>query len=146
MRPNAAVVGQSDTWRSLRRRVNSSSDLLGDACAYCPAAICGTGLRRDEVDLAAFEVDAHQLHRHAIGEAEALAGALAEQHVARGVELEIVASQLRNVDQAVDEVVVERDEQAEGGDAGDAAGEGTADVVAHVVALEPVLHVAARVV
>ena len=101
---------------------------------------------QDKIDLAGLEVDAHQLHRHAVGEAVALAGALAEELVARGVELEVVAAELGDVHQAVDEVVVERDEKAERHDAGDAAREGAADVVAHVVALEPVLDVAARVV
>src|SRR5688572_9557314 len=101
---------------------------------------------RHEVDLAGLEVDAHQLHGHAVGEAPALAGTLAEQLVARGVELEVIPAELGDVHQAVDEVVVEGDEQAERRHAGDAAGEGAADVVAHVVALEPVLDVAAGVV
>src|SRR5688572_7040688 len=101
---------------------------------------------RHEVDLAGFQVDAHQLDGHAVGEAPALAGTLAEELVARGVELEVVAAELGDVHQAVDEVVVEGDEQAERRDAGDAAGEGAADVVAHVIALEPVLDVAAGVV
>jgi hypothetical protein len=50
------------------------------------------------------------------------------------------------VHQPVDEVVIERDEEPEGHDARDAAREGAADVVAHVIALEPVLDVAARIV
>src|SRR3954462_3806896 len=65
---------------------------------------------RHEVHLALVDVDAHQLHGQSVGEAEALLRALAEKHVARAVVLEVVAAELRDVHQAVDEIVVERDE------------------------------------
>src|SRR5688572_15526366 len=107
----------------------------------CVPAHRSTTFGGDEVHLARLDVDAHQLHAHAIGEAIALLGAVAEQHVARRVELEVVAAELGDVHQAVDEVLVERDEEAERGDAGDSAAEGLADVVAHVEALEPGLDV-----
>src|SRR5690349_16915883 len=64
----------------------------------------------DEVYLPALEVDAHQLHRHSVSKTKALAAALAEQLVAVGVELEVIAAELGDVHQAVDEVVVEGDE------------------------------------
>src|SRR5258706_7397437 len=64
----------------------------------------------------------------------------------RAVVLEVIAAELGDVHQPVDEVIVERDEQAEGHDAGDRAREALADVLAHVIALEPALDVAARVI
>ena len=101
---------------------------------------------RNEIDLARVQVHAHQLDRHPVREAVAPAGTLAEEHVTRGIELEVVATELGDVHKAVDEIVVERYEQAERHHPGNAAGERAADVVAHVVALEPVLDVAARFV
>src|SRR5204862_7524111 len=103
-------------------------------------------LGRHEVDLALVDVDAHEAHAHAVGEAKALVRALAVEQMARAVVLEVIAAELRDVHQAVDKVIVERHEQAEGHDAGDGAGEGLADVLSHVIALEPALDVAARVV
>ena len=72
--------------------------------------------------------------------------ALADHRVAPGVEVEVVAAELGDVDEAVDVEVVERDEDAEARHAADRAVEALADLVLHEVALEPVLDVARRVV
>ena len=60
--------------------------------------------------------------------------------------MEVVVAELGNVHQAVDVETVERDEQTEVRDAADRAVECFADAILHVVALEPVLDVAGRVV
>ena len=64
----------------------------------------------------------------------------------RGIEAEIVARQVGDVDQAVDVEAVEGHEYAEARDPGDRAVEGLAHLVLHVPALEPRLDVARRVV
>ncbi|EXI77174.1 MAG: hypothetical protein AW12_03136 [Candidatus Accumulibacter sp. BA-94] len=76
----------------------------------------------------------------------AFAAAFTEHLVTRGVELEVLVAQFRNVHQAFDVDLIESDEDAEGDDGGDRSGEGLADPLTHVVALEPVADVARRLV
>ncbi|MCY1370899.1 hypothetical protein D9M69_580160 [compost metagenome] len=99
-----------------------------------------------EVDLATIEVDAAHLHPHPRADGVADAGALAAQLLAHLVELEVFAAKLSDVDQALDVHRIERDEDAEGGGRGDHTAILLAEVLAHVLALEPGLDVAAGLV
>ena len=60
--------------------------------------------------------------------------------------MEVVGAQVADVHHAFDVDVVEGDEEAEVGHAGDAAVKGFTDFVAHVVGFEPVFDVAGGVV
>src|SRR6185436_6100818 len=97
-----------------------------------------------EVDLRGLEIDARHRHAHATRELEHPAAAFAQHGVARGIEMEIVAAELRHVHEAVDVEAIERDEDAEARHAADRAVEALADLVLHEIALEPVLDVAGR--
>src|SRR5438046_8320528 len=62
------------------------------------------------------------------------------------IEVKVVAAQLGDVHQTIDVEAVERHEQAEMRDAADSSFEGLSDPILHVVALEPALDVARRVI
>jgi hypothetical protein len=94
-----------------------------------------------EVDLAAVEVDAADLHAHARADRVADAGALAAQFLAHLVEAEVLAAELGDVHQPVDIERVERDEEPEARDRADRAGEFLAEALAHEAALQPRLDV-----
>ena len=129
------------------RRISGVSGLCPGAFSLGALAARGAAdVGEHEIDLGCFEVDARDLDPDAIREPIGLAAALAVHRVVHGVEVEIVAAELGDVDQAVDVEPVQRHEQAEVRDAADGAVEGFADAVLHVVALEPVLDVARRVV
>ena len=73
-----------------------------------------------------------QLDPHLVAQAEGLAGALADQHLAAFVVAEELLAEAADRDQSVGAGTVERDEQAEAGDRGDPAREGCADMGRHV--------------
>ena len=142
-RPRSSAPGRA----ALRARSpRAAARRSPDALATMVAARHRRRFVEREIDLRALEVDARDLHADAAGELEHAAAALADQRVAHGVEVEIVAAELGDVHEAVDVEAVERHEQAEARDAADRAGERLADLVLHEVALEPVLDVARRVV
>src|SRR5206468_4481427 len=101
-------------------------------------------LRQREVDLRGFEIDAGDLDPDPSRKLEHTTAALADQRMAWGVEVKIVAAELGAVDEPVDVESVERHEYSEARDAADRSGEYVADAVFHVVALEPLKHVGRR--
>ena len=60
--------------------------------------------------------------------------------------MEVIASELGDVDEAVDIEIVERHEDTEARDAADRSAERLSDLVLHEVALEPILDIARRFV
>src|SRR3990172_5560951 len=99
-----------------------------------------------EIDLARLAVDAHELHAHAVADAETLGGALAEQLVFARIEMEIIGAEFRYVHQPFHKYVVERDKNSECDRRADGAGKRFAHPVAHEVTLEPRIDVARRLV
>src|SRR3990172_355016 len=106
----------------------------------------GPSFGEHEIHAAHFEVHAYDAHPDAVGKPIALFHALAAQLVARGIELEVVPAQLGNVHQTLHVHTVERDEYAEAGDRGYRPLELLAHAILHVVALQPGLDLARRVV
>src|SRR6218665_352572 len=90
-----------------------------------------------KVDPAAVQIHAADLHPHPRTNRIADAGALAAQFLARLVELEVLAPQFGDVHQALHIHRVERHEDAEAGDRADHAAVFLAQMLAHVLALEP---------
>ena len=84
-----------------------------------------------EQQAAGGDVGLGQFQPQSVAQAERLAGPLADQHLAAFVVAEELLAERPDGDQPVGAGAVERHEQAEAGDAGDAAGEGGADVVGH---------------
>src|SRR5574337_238118 len=119
----------------------------GGACFFAPGAVpfalagpfrgSGRPFDQAEVDLVSLQVHPHELHPDPIRQAVADAGALAQELVAGIIEMEVVLAQFGDVHQALDEDVVQGHEHAERGDRRNAADELLADLVLHVVALEP---------
>src|SRR5581483_1849336 len=103
-------------------------------------------LGANEIDPALLEIHPHQPYPDAVAEAITPAGALAEELVARRVEVEVVRLQLGHMHQALDIHLVEGDENAERRDTADRSVERPADAVLHVIALEPGFDVARRLV
>src|SRR5262245_9442437 len=103
-------------------------------------------VREREIDLGRLEIDACHRDSDAARKLEDAPGALADERVSRCIEMEVVATELGHVHEAVDREIVERDEDPEACHAADRAGERLADLVLHEVALEPRLDVARRVV
>jgi aspartate ammonia-lyase len=81
-----------------------------------------------------------------VAQAIAESGAFAAQFVGGLVVLKIFAAQLRDVHQALDVQLVEHHEEPEGHHRADGAREDLANALAHVVALEPGLDIAGRLV
>src|SRR2546421_84880 len=93
--------------------------------------------RKHKIDAARLEVRRDYLDLHPVGQAELLPCAVADQLMARGVEVEIVLPELGDVHQSFHVELVERHEDAEARHRRDRALELLADAIAHVVALEP---------
>src|SRR5688572_1236850 len=139
--------------RHLRARALSSA-LSGKRSLLCGNAHfpCGffrlplTALGEREIDFARIEVHAHELHAHAVAETEASVRAFAHELMLRGIEVEIVTAELGHVHQPFYVDAIERHEYAERSDPAHARVENLSDAVLHVIALEPGLDVARRVV
>ena len=137
------------TARSVARTLASSSTAVAGrarlvAAHQRPFALAFA--HHAEVDLAAVQVDAADLHPHARAHGVADAGALAAQFLARFVEAVVLAAEFGDVHQALDIQRVQRHEEAEARHRAHRAGEFLAQVLAHVAALEPGLDVAAGLV
>ena len=74
------------------------------------------------------------------------ARALAIERVARGIEVEVIAAQLGHMHESVDIQAIECDEKAEMSDAANRARKDFPDAILHEIALEPVFHIASRIV
>src|SRR5688500_16198766 len=98
----------------------------------------------DEVDLAGVKTDAGYFHPHAVTQAVAVLDPLTHQLMLPRIEMKVIAPEIRDMHEPFDIHVVQRDEYAECRDAADAAVERFADLVLHVVALEPGGHIARR--
>ena len=125
--------------RPLRGRLSRDSGSTKTGAAR--SGVCGF-LGQREIDLRLLEVDARDLDPQAPGQLEREAAPLADERVPACIEMEIVAAELGDVDEAVDVEAIERHEQAEARDAADRAVEILAYLVLHEVALEPVGDVA----
>ncbi len=103
-------------------------------------------LDQAEIDLAHLHVDADHLHLHLVAEPVDLLRVLAAQQVRALDEPVVVVGHRRDVHHALDEVLDQLDEQAEGGDAGDVAFEFIADLVGHELHLLPLQQLALGIV
>src|SRR5687768_17604560 len=101
---------------------------------------------QDKIDLAGFQIDAHQLDPEPVPEAVALTAALAQQHMLGRIKVEIVTGQLRNMHEALHINAVQRDEQAKTGYAADNAIEAFTNPVLHVIAFKPCLYITGGVI
>ncbi len=99
-----------------------------------------------EVDLAIVQIDAHHFDPHLVTQTVAAAEVLADQLLMQRVELVVVVGEGADVHQTVDVDLGQTHEEAETGDAGDDAVELVTHVIQHVLALEPVSHVAGGVI
>ena len=88
------------------------------------------------------EVNAADLHLDPRADDITYAAALAAQFLPDLVKAEILAAEFGDVDQPFDIKRIERDEEAKTGDRTDGAGEFFAEMLTHVLALEPGLDVA----
>src|ERR1041385_280889 len=91
-------------------------------------------------------VDGFDLDDHLVAKAQLAAGRVAAKTVLALPEDPVVAADGGHRDHALDEDLVELDEEPERGDAGDDAGEFVADFVAHEDDLLPLEHFALRLV
>ena len=96
-----------------------------------------------EIDFAAVQIDAADLHTNARAYGVANTGALTAQLLSGFIETEIIAAQLSDVHQALDIHGVKRDKHAEGGDSRHGAAEIFTQVFAHVLAFQPCFNVTA---
>ena len=90
------------TWASSPTACRVALARFGTAPPACRRTRVLAFAHQAEVDLAAIQVDAADLHAHARADGIADAGALAAQFLARLVELEVLAAELGDVDQAFD--------------------------------------------
>src|SRR6267143_1260989 len=93
--------------------------------------------REHEIDSARLEIRPHDPDPHPVGQTELLSGAVADQLMTGGVEVEIVLPELGDMHQSLDVELIERHENAETRHRRDRPFELLADAVAHVIALEP---------
>src|SRR5687767_10079408 len=108
-------------------------------CAACMALAARRGMAFDALDdvddleqeAARGDVGLGQFQPQSVAQAERLAGPLAHEHLAAFVVAEELLAERPDGDKPVGTAGVECREQAEAGDAGDAAGEGGADVGRH---------------
>src|SRR5262245_2722184 len=124
----------------LRRRASASVGMLAAPRIARERLVergRGRFLGEREVDLGRLEIDARDGVARASRKLEDAARPLADQRVPGRFEMEVIATELGHVHEAVDREVVERDEDAEARYAADRPGECIADLVLHEVALEP---------
>src|SRR6218665_1546622 len=139
----------ADRWRSPRGRLAPSrapTGLARSATGAIPSWQFLALAHQAKVDPAAVQIHAADLHPRPCANRIADAGALAAQFLARLVELEVLAPQFGDVHQALHIHRVERHEDTEVGDRADHAAVFLAQMLAHVLALEPSLDIAAGLV
>ena len=95
-----------------------------------------------EVNAAAVQIHPADLHPNAAAHAVADAGAFAAQLQPRLIKAKVLATQLRDVNQAFDKQRVQRHKQTKAGCRGHRSGELFTQTLAHVAALEPGFDVA----
>src|SRR6218665_1335023 len=139
----------ADRWSSPRGRLAPSrapAGLARSATGAIPPRQLLALAHQAKVDPAAVQIHAADLHPHPRANRIADAGALAAPFLARLVELEVLAPQFGDVHQALHIHRVERHEDAEAGDRAVHAAVFLAQMLAHVLALEPSLDIAAGLV
>ena len=112
----------------------------------CPPEQLLVLAHQSEVDLASIQVHTADLHTHARADGIANASALTTQLLSGLVELEVFATQLRDVYQAFDVHRVQGHENAEAGGCADHAAVFLTQMLAHVLAFEPGFHVTAGLI